>query len=121
MPILNLLNFTPSFLITGKTTSNVFPVIFRCSSADAYVELDCKIIKNPVLETIQIKCGSELNNYNLAILMNTQGQIVANWQYPGLIDGNLSLKISHLADGEYELYLFVENRTFKGKVIKQNR
>ncbi|CAN5533979.1 hypothetical protein BH11BAC2_BH11BAC2_16560 [soil metagenome] len=53
--------------------------------------------------------------------MNTQGQIVANWQYPGLIDGNLSLKISHLADGEYELYLFVENRTFKGKVIKQNR
>jgi len=83
-------------------------------------KLICSIIENPTSNLIKIKCNSSIQNCEQAILINSNGQIVNKWIKPDVNQDQVSLKISNLATGLYQVVLITDTQTYTGKVVIQN-
>lgn len=77
--------------------------------------------RNPTSNLIQIKCNSSIQNCKQAILINSTGQIVNTWMRPEVNQDQVSLKISNLATGLYQVVLITNTQTYTGKVVIQNK
>jgi hypothetical protein len=83
-------------------------------------KLICSIIENPTSNLVKIKCNSSIQNCEQAILINSNGQIVNKWIKPDVNQDQVSLKISNLATGLYQVVLITNTQTYTGKVVIQN-